>query len=114
MNKTEGSCSLHIRYESENSLYGFEPDLTYASLMAPIELPRRRRISIDVFNPEQNKKKLRIEGFKGEGDIKQQLTWQTIILDYDDPGDIKLDSLKIYIEDSARSGEIYIDNIIFI
>ena len=114
MNKTEGSSSLHIKYETENSLYGFEPDLTYASVMAPIELPRRRRISIDVFNPEQTKKKLRIEGFKGEADIKQQLTWQTLILDYDGPGDIKLDSLRIYIEDSGRNGEIYIDNIIFI
>ena len=114
MNKTEGSSSLHIKYETENSLYGFEPVLSYASLMGPIELPRRKRISIDVFNPEQTKKKLRVEGFKGEGDIKQQLTWQTIILDYEGEGNIKLDELKIYIEDSSRNGEIYIDNIIFI
>ena len=114
MNKTEGSSSLHIKYETENSLYGFEPVLSYCSIMGPLELPRRRRISIDVFNPEQTKKKLRIEGFRGEADIKQQLTWQTLILDYEGEGDIKLDELKIYIEDSSRNGEIYIDNIIFI
>ena len=114
MNKTEGSSSLHIKYETENSLYGFEPVLSYASIMGPLELPRRRRISIDVFNPEQTKKKLRIDGFKGEADIKQQLTWQTLILDYEGEGNIKLDELKIYIEDTSRNGEIYIDNIIFI
>ncbi|MBO7451949.1 MAG: hypothetical protein J6U54_16515, partial [Clostridiales bacterium] len=114
MNKTEGSSSLHIKYETENSLYGFEPVLSYCSLMGPIELPRRRRISIDVFNPEQSKKKLRIEGFKGEAEIRQQLTWQTLILDYEGEGNIKLDELKIYIEDASRNGEIYIDNIIFI
>lgn len=114
MNKTEGSHSLHIKYETENSLYGFEPELSYASLMGPLELPRRRRISIDVFNPEQKTKKLRIEGFVGEGQIKQQLTWQTIILDYAGDGNIVLDKLHILIEDSSRNGEIYIDNIIFI
>ena len=114
MNKTEGSSSLHIKYETENSLYGFEPVLSYSSIMGPLELPRRRRISIDVFNPEQTKKKLRIDGFKGEADIRQQLTWQTLILDYEGEGNIKLDELKIYIEDSSRNGEIYIDNIIFI
>ena len=114
MNKTEGSSSLHIKYETENSLYGFEPVLSYSSIMGPIELPRRRRISIDVFNPEQSKKKLRIDGFKGEADIRQQLTWQTLILDYEGEGNIKLDELKIYIEDPSRNGEIYIDNIIFI
>ncbi len=114
MNKTEGSSSLHIKYETENSLYGFEPVLSYASLMGPIELPRRKRISIDVFNPEQTRKKLRIDGFKGEAEIKPQLTWQTLILDYEEDGNIKLDELKIYIMDSSRNGEIYIDNIIFI
>lgn len=114
MNKTEGSSSLHIRYETENSLYGFEPVLSYASLMGPIELPRRTRISIDVFNPEQKTKKLRIVGFKGEAQIKQTLTWQTLILDWEGEGVISLDKLQILIEDSARNGEIYIDNIIFI
>jgi len=88
--------------------------LSYASVMGPLELPRRRRISIDVFNPEQTKKKLRIDGFKGTADIRQQLTWQTLILDYEGEGNIILNDLKIYIEDTSRNGEIYIDNIIFI
>lgn len=114
MNKTEGSSSLHIRYETENSLYGFEPVLSYASLMGPIELPRRTRISIDVFNPEQKNKKLKIVGFQGEAQIKQELIWQTLILDWEGEGNIVLDKLQILIEDSARNGEIYIDNIIFI
>lgn len=112
MNKTEGSASLHIKYETENSLYGFEPNLSYASLMAPITIYDRKRLLVDVFNPEQKKKKLRVDGF-GEAEIKQQLTWQTLVLPYKGEGDIVLDSLKFYIEDVARDGEIYIDNIRF-
>lgn len=113
MNKTEGSASLYIKYETENSLYGFEPVLSYASLMGPIELPRRNTVIIDVFNPEQKKKKLRIEGFEGEADIRQQLNWQTLTLHYAGEGNIILDKFRIIIEDNSRNGEIYIDNIRF-
>ena len=38
MHKLTGSASLRIRYETDKSLYGFEPCLEYASLFAPIEI----------------------------------------------------------------------------
>ena len=50
----------------------------------------------------------------GEAEIKQQLTWQTITLEYSEDGPIRLNSLRIYIEDKDRNGEIYIDSINFI
>lgn len=136
MNKTEGSASLHIRYDTENSLYGFEPDLSYATRLAPIDLPARTRMLIDVFNPELSKKTMRVVGFKNEVEIKQQLNWQTLEFEFDKDfvtkerreqlgtvgsdgtldfydGHIILDRLQIMIEDNARNGEIYIDNIRF-
>lgn len=112
LHKTEGSASLHIKYETENSVYGFEPDLTYASYMAPVEIHGKRRILVDCFNPDTVRKVLRIEGF-GEAEIKPQLNWQTLVVNYSDDDDITINSLKFTIEDSSRNGEIYIDNIRF-
>ena len=113
IHKLTGSASLRIRYETDKSLYGFEPCLEYASLFAPIEIYGRRRIQLSIFNPDQKKKKLIVEDF-GEAEIKQQLTWQTITLEYSEDGPIRLNSLRIYIEDKDRNGEIYIDAINFI
>lgn len=112
LNKTEGSASLHIRYETENSLYGFEPNLEYASLFAPITIYGKNKLLVDVFNPEQKKKKLKVDSF-GECEIRQQLTWQTLTLEYRGEGDIVIDHLRFLIEDSDRNGEIYVDNIRF-
>ena len=47
-------------------------------------------------------------------EIRQQLNWQTIVLNYNDEGPIKFSKLRIYIEDNDRNGEIYIDSINFI
>ena len=113
IHKLTGSASLRIRYETDKSLYGFEPCLEYASLFSPIEIYGRSRIRLSVFNPDQKKKKLIVEDF-GEAEIRQQLTWQTITLDYSEDGPIRLNSLRIYIEDKDRNGEIYIDAINFI
>ena len=113
IHKLTGSASLRIRYETDKSLYGFEPCLEYASLFAPIEIYGRSRIQLSVFNPDQKKKRLIVEDF-GEAEIKQQLTWQTITLEYSEDGPIRLNSLRIYIEDKDRNGEIYIDSINFI
>ena len=113
IHKLTGGASLRIRYETDKSLYGFEPCLEYASLFAPIEIYGRSRIQLSVFNPDQKKKTLIVEDF-GEAEIKQQLTWQTITLDYSEDGPIRLNSLRIYIEDKDRNGEIYIDAINFI
>ena len=104
---------MRIRYETDKSLYGFEPCLEYASLFSPIEIYGRTRIQLSIFNPDQKKKKLIVEDF-GEAEIRQQLTWQTITLDYSEDGPIRLNSLRIYIEDKDRNGEIYIDAINFI
>ncbi|SCW66515.1 protein of unknown function [Ruminococcaceae bacterium YRB3002] len=113
MNKTQGAASLHIRYETDNSLYGFEPVLSYASLFAPLDIRGRNKMAVDVFNPEQRRKKMVVENF-GECEIRQDLTWQTMVFEYKGEGHISIDSLKFQIEDQERSGEIYIDNIRFI
>ena len=113
IHKLTGNGSLRIRYETEKSLYGFEPCLEYASLFAPIEIYGRKRIALTVFNPDQKKKKLIIEDF-GEAEIRQQLTWQTLVLNYNDEGPIRFSKLRIFIEDNDRNGEIYVDSINFI
>ncbi|MBP5262253.1 MAG: hypothetical protein J6Z43_09025 [Clostridiales bacterium] len=113
MNKTQGASSLHIRYETDKSLYGFEPVLSYASLFAPIDIRGRSKMMIDVFNPEQRRKTLSVEDF-GECEIRQDLTWQTLTFDYKKEGHISLESLKFTISDPERNGEIYIDNIRFV
>ena len=113
IHKLTGSASLRIRYETDKSLYGFEPCLEYASLFSPIEIYGRSKIQLSIFNPDQKKKKLIVEDF-GEAEIRQQLTWQTITLDYSEDEPIRLNSLRIYIEDKDRNGEIYIDAINFI
>ena len=112
MNKSEGSASLHIRYETENSLYGFEPNLDYVSLMGPQVIRGKHKIKIDVFNPDTVKKELRVEGF-GIAEIKQSLNWQTLEIEWAGEGDIILDTLKFTIADSSKNGEIYVDNIRF-
>ena len=113
MNKTKGAGSLHIRYETDNSLYGFEPVLSYASLFAPLEIRGRNEMLVDVFNPEQRRKKLKVENF-GECEIRQDLTWQTLKFRYTGKDHISLESLKFLLTDTERSGEIYIDNIRFV
>ncbi len=113
MNKSEGSSSLHIRYETENSLYGFEPNLEYASLMGPLIIRNKHKIGIDVFNPDAVRKELRVEGFT-EAEIKQSLNWQHIVLEWTGNDDITLEHLKFTIVDSSKNGEIYIDNIRFL
>lgn len=112
LHKTEGEASLHIRYETENRLYGFEPVLSYASLMAPVTVFGKNSIVLDVFNPDTRVKTLSIEGF-GQTEIRQTLNWQRVVLKYQGEGDIALSSLKFTLEDPALSGEIYVDNIRF-
>ncbi|MBR1796893.1 MAG: hypothetical protein IJ757_02615 [Clostridiales bacterium] len=113
MNKSEGNASLHIRYETENSLYGFEPNLDYASLMGPVIIRGKHKIGIDVFNPDTVKKELRVEGF-GNAEIKQSLNWQKLEIEWAGDSDIVLEHLKFTIADSSKNGEIYIDNIRFL
>lgn len=112
LHKTEGEASIKIQYETENSLYGFEPCLEYASLFAPLEVHGKRYILLDVFNPEEKTKRISIKGFIGIAELAPRLDWQMVKLEFN--GNlIKLDELKITIEDKSRTGEIYIDNIRF-
>ena len=111
--KASGAASLHIRYQTDKSLYGFEPVLDYASMFAPLNVYGADKIVINVFNPEQRRKRLIISSF-GEAEIKQQLSWQRIEIPYEEEGPISLSELKIMIEDPDRVGEIYIDSINFI
>ena len=113
MNKSEGSASLHIRYETENSLYGFEPNLDYASLMGPLIIRNKRKMVIDVFNPDAVKKELRVSGFVTK-EIRQSLNWQKLEIEWNKDEDIVLESLRFTIVDASKNGEIYIDNIRFI
>ena len=113
MNKSEGSSSLHIRYETENSLYGFEPNLEYASLMGPIIIRNKHKLALDVFNPDAVKKELRVEGFESK-EIKQSLNWQRLEVEWTGDGDIVLEHLKFIIVDASKNGEIYVDNISFL
>ncbi|MBP5179969.1 MAG: hypothetical protein J6127_01610 [Clostridiales bacterium] len=113
MNKSEGNASLHIRYETENSLYGFEPNLDYVSLMGPVIIRGKNKIMIDVFNPDTVKKELRVEGF-GTAEIRQSLNWQTLEIKWAGEGDITLETLKFTVADTSKNGEIYIDNIRFL
>ena len=113
MNKTEGSASLHIRYETENSLYGFEPNLDYASLMGPLVIRNKHKLVIDVFNPDPVRKELRVQGFVTV-EIRQSLNWQRLEIEWNKDEDIVLDHLKFTVVDSSKNGEIYIDNIRFL
>ena len=68
---------------------------------------------MNVFNPEEKTKRISVAGFIGTAELAQRLDWQMVKLEYD--GDvIKLDELKILIEDKSHNGEIYIDDIRFI
>ena len=113
MNKSEGSGSLHIRYETENSLYGFEPNLDYASLMAPLIVRNKRKMVVDVFNPDAVKKELRVSGFVTK-EIRQSLNWQRLEIEWNKDEDIVLEHLKFTVVDASKNGEIYIDNIRFV
>ena len=114
MNKTQGAASLRIEYEPENSLLSFGPVLSYASVMAPLKFSRARRICLDIFNPDQFEKTMKISGFRGEATIEIGLRWQTISLNWASFDDMEISDLVFTIFDRQRSGAIYIDNIRFL
>ena len=114
MNKTQGAASLRIEYEPENSLLSFGPELSYASVMAPLRFSKARRICLDIFNPDQCEKTMQITGFRGEATIQIGLRWQTISLNWASFDDMEISNLVFTIFDRQRSGAIYIDNIRFL
>jgi len=114
LNKTEGSGSLRIEYVPENGQFSFAPVLRYASLYAPLDLSSFKRVSIDIFNPDQQSKKLSINGFEGTSIIKSGLMWQTLQMIYENSQPMKIDTFVISISDPQKKGSVYIDNIRFI
>jgi hypothetical protein len=113
LNNTEGSASLRIEYQTENSLFTLEPVLTYVTMFSPLDLSQFKRISVDIFNPDQAEKKLTIEGFSGCEKIEIGLRWQTLTLNYSKDKPLVLEKLEMNIFDTQKTGSVYIDNIRF-
>ncbi|MBN1891588.1 MAG: hypothetical protein JW780_02320 [Clostridiales bacterium] len=114
LNKTQGSASLHLKYETENSLFVFGPVLDYVTLFAPLDLTAFRKIAIDIFNPDLSEKKLSIEGFSGEVTICSGLRWQTLMLEVEGEDKLLLSRLEMKVFDTNKKGELYVDNIRFL
>jgi len=114
LNKTEGSGSLRIEYAAKDGRFSFAPILRYASMYAPLDLSTFKRVSIDVFNPDQQIKKIMINGFEGAAEIKAGLMWQTLLLTYEASVPMKIDNFEISIMDQQKKGSVYIDNIRFL
>lgn len=114
LNKTEGSGSLRIEYETDEGQFAFAPILRYASLFAPLDLSSFRRVAIDVFNPDLEEKSLSVSGFSGRADIAKGLKWQTIELRHTDPEPLKISEFVMTVFDKQSKGSIYADNIRFL
>ena len=113
MNKTEGSASLRIEYVPEEGVFSFSPILDYISLYAPLDLSTFGEVKIDVFNPDQNAKRVSIEGFVGEVNLKAGLMWQTLQFVCIPDTKLMIRSMEISIYDDEDKGSVYIDNIRF-
>ncbi len=114
LNKTEGSGSLRIEYETQDGSFAFAPILRYASIYAPLDLTSFKHVKVDVFNPDQQTKKLMISGFEGTAEIKSGLMWQTLQLTYAGLLPMKVNTFEISILDPQKKGSVYIDNIRFL
>lgn len=138
VNKQEGDASLFIKYKKSNDVNGFElqPCLDYGSLFAPMDISDYDKLSIDIFNPDRQIKKLAIKVEMTVNDetdstprtvnytSKQQpvigaLRWQRFqfSLVEDDLSDVysrAINEISLCIEDSAKDGSVYVDNIRFL
>jgi len=114
LNKTEGAGSLRIEYIPADGLFSFRPVLRYASLYAPLNLASFKRVSVDIFNPDQQTKELMISGFKDTAAIKAGLMWQTLILTAESAEAMLISTFEISIKDLQKKGSVYIDNIQFL
>ncbi len=113
LNKTEGSASLRIEYVPEEGVFSFSPILSYTSLYAPLDLSSFSKVQIDVFNPDQNAKRVSVEGFVGEVNLKAGLMWQTLQFVCIPDTPLLIRSMEISIYDDEDKGSVYVDNIRF-
>jgi hypothetical protein len=114
LNKTEGSGSLRIEYETEDGQFAFAPILRYASLFVPLDLSSFKRVLIDIFNPDLEEKSISVTGFDDRAVIAKGLKWQTITLKHTDPEPLKISEFIMTVFDKQNKGSIYVDNIRFL
>ena len=114
LNKTEGSGSLRIEYETDGGQFAFAPILRYASLYVPLDLSAFKRVSIDIFNPDLEEKSISVSGFDGRAVIAKGLKWQTVQLLHVDPEPLRIREFILTLFDRQNKGSIYVDKILFL
>ena len=121
-NKTEGAGSLHFTYQTdEQNQVSLEPVLTYASQFPPLNLSHITHISVNLFNPNQQMKRVSIALAAGSDkqtlqDVQKPvvlvsaLRWQTITfpITHIESKD-QVHRLVLVIEDRKGKGDLYID-----
>ncbi len=125
-NKAEGDGSLLLRYkDAESHEFGIEPLLQYDSQFPPLDLSPYSQLSIDIFNPDQQIKHLRLAVATGPMEAPLQalptritilpaLRWQRLQFDLGGlPADSRaaLRRLVFLVEDRKSRGQIYFDQI---
>ncbi len=144
-NKSEGEGSLHVLYDTDaQKQAAFQPVLDYASLYPPLDVSVFKTILIDVFNPDQQIKSLRLEVKPGTVDteagagtvteagavteaempvvslgqvnIDPALRWQTLRFNLTTlpVEQRRLWALTFLITDRKGKGQLYFDNIRFL
>ncbi|NLW12481.1 MAG: hypothetical protein GX028_10770 [Clostridiaceae bacterium] len=137
-NKQEGDASLFIKYKksASGSTFELQPCLEYGSLFPPMDISDYGQISIDVFNPDNQMKKLWIcidMVVQDESDLPERtelitsqqalvigaLRWQSFQFSLESEEQATtysraINELKFCFEDSKSDGSVYIDNIRFL
>ena len=125
-NKSEGDGSLIFRYKQPDAqAFSLEPVLNYDSQFPPLDLSDYSQLTLDIFNPDQHIKHMRLLIAAGQGDagleplsartaVLPALRWQTIKFSLSDLTDDEKKSvhrLVFLVEDSKGKGSFYMDNI---
>lgn len=124
--KNEGDGSLHFKYAQPGRReFAVEPILDYASLLPPLNLSFFRELTIDVFNPDQQTKFLRLDIAAGSEEallenllrkhaIVPALRWQRMTFDLTMLSSEKREAIRrlvFVIEDKKEKGNLYLDQI---
>ncbi len=126
-NKAEGDGSILVRYQNadENSEIGLEPVLHYDSLYPPLNLKFYNQLSVDIFNPDQQSKSIRLAYAAGSVDaplsflpdkqvLQPALRWQRVPFDLSaisPESRSVIRRLVFLVEDRKGKGLLYFDNI---
>lgn len=127
-NKSEGDASIFFRYQDSGSQeFSLEPQLGYDSFFPPLNLSAFCQLALDVFNPDQQIKYLRLGVSAGPDDpglnllpvritVLPALRWQRLqfdLLGLADERRAAIRRLVFIFEDRKQKGSIYLDNIHF-